>query len=194
MDNDAAGISILITLILIVGLIIFIVKERKKENRFKQLMFMNRYNLSERGKISAGAKVESVENISYEYKNDYKRKKLLTENEKRYYNVLAPYAEKKNLQILSKIRLADLIEPKTNNTYKENILFSKIKAKHIDFALCNKNDLNPILLIEVDDKSHNIPERKERDKFIDNALRGAGYKIIHIQTPENLEKHLDYLT
>lgn len=194
MDNDAAGISILITLILIVGLIIFIVKERKKENRFKQLMFMNRYNLSERGKISAGAKVESVENISYEYKDDYKRKKLLTENEKRYYNVLAPYAEKKNLQILSKIRLADLIEPKTNNTYKENILFSKIKAKHIDFALCNKNDLNPILLIEVDDKSHNIPERKERDKFIDNALRGAGYKIIHIQTPENLETHLDYLT
>ena len=40
---------------------------------------------------------------------------------------------------------------------------NRIHAKHIDFVLCDPGNLQPILCIELDDPSHNRPDRIERD-------------------------------
>ncbi len=78
--------------------------------------------------------------------------------------------------------MADLIETINQNNYSD---FNKIKSKHIDFALCDKQTLAPLLLIELDDSSHNNPNRRNRDDFVNQSLVQAGYKIIHIR---NLDK------
>ncbi len=132
---------------------------------------------------------------NYDIKTAYKKRKFLTENEKRYYSFLKGYAEKKNLQILSKIRLADLIEVDETYSTREidkKVSFSKISSKHIDFALCAKFDLEPIILIEVDDMSHFKANRAKRDMFVDNSLLKAGYKILHTYSIEELERKLNY--
>ncbi|MBR6966927.1 MAG: DUF2726 domain-containing protein [Ruminococcus sp.] len=102
---------------------------------------------------------------------------MLTKNEYYFYNKLKEIAGPLNLQILAKIRLADLIEVDTNQAGKEWAkYFAKIKSKHIDFVIVD--NMKVIILLELDDSSHQKDDRKERDSFVNNALSKAGYTII----------------
>lgn len=108
----------------------------------------------------------------------YQKKYLLTKNEYYFYKKLIPLADNYNLQILAKIRLADLIETKQNLSYIDsNTYFNKIKSKHIDFALVD--NMKVVVLIELDDNSHQHQSRIERDLFVDDVLQRCGYIIIH---------------
>lgn len=59
---------------------------------------------------------------------------------------------------------------------------NRINRKHIDFVICNPADLSILCAVELDDRSHNRADRKERDQFIDKALDAAGIPILHIKT------------
>lgn len=125
----------------------------------------------------------------------YQRKKILTKNEYYFYTKLKEVTNKYNLQILTKIRLADLIEVKqySINRNEWGTYFNKIKAKHIDFAIVD--DMKVLLIIELDDQSHNNIERIERDKFIDDNLTACGYKIVHTRGAiDAIEKELQTVT
>lgn len=58
--------------------------------------------------------------------------------------------------------------------------FNSIAKKHVDFVLCNPDNLAVIELIELDDNSHNNNTRVVRDNMVDKILTGAGYKITHV--------------
>lgn len=125
----------------------------------------------------------------------YQRKKILTKNEYYFYTKLKEVTNKYNLQILTKIRLADLIEVKqySINRNEWGTYFNKIKAKHIDFAIVD--DMKVLLIIELDDQSHNNIERIERDKFVDDNLTACGYKIVHTRGAiDAIEKELQTVT
>ena len=105
----------------------------------------------------------------------YHKKYLLTKNEYYFYKKLENATAQFGYQILAKIRLADLIEVDSGieNWHR---YFSKISSKHIDFAIADH--MKVILLIELDDSSHQRPDRQERDVFVNNALEKAGYTLI----------------
>lgn len=111
---------------------------------------------------------------------------LLTWNEKQNYLTLREAADNKNLLICPKIRLADLIKPHNGKEYMSN--FGRIKAKHVDFVICDR-EMNVKLIIELDDNSHYQKKRVERDQFVDEILKATGYTIIHTRaiTPEILD-------
>lgn len=105
----------------------------------------------------------------------YHSKMLLTKNEYSFFKKLKNITDEKNLQILAKIRLADLVEV-NSGTKDWSKYFNKIKSKHIDFAIAD--NMKIIALIELDDKSHEKDNRVQRDDFVNNVLSTAGYKII----------------
>ena len=121
---------------------------------------------------------------------NYRKKSLLTNHERTFYYSLAPIAKKYNLCVLSKIRIADLVEP-TAHAYKERSdyfhFFGKIKAKHIDFALCDPADLEVKLLIELDDWTHGTAKGRERDEFVEEVYKDTGYRLLRVYDPRNLE-------
>ncbi len=129
------------------------------------------------------------------YRNDYpyKRKYLLTKNEFYFYKRLRPIAEKYNLNILTKIRIADLVDVDTTKTNEYYKYFAKIKAKHIDFALVNIN-MEVIYLIELDDYTHSYKNRIERDNFVNQLLLETGYKLIRTYGDVNQINTLLYNT
>ena len=49
--------------------------------------------------------------------------------------------------------------------------------RNIDFGIFNQN-FEPLLLIEINDSTHNRPDRKERDKKVRNICENAGIKLI----------------
>jgi len=99
---------------------------------------------------------------------------LLTKREQSFFHMLLPIAQKYNLYVAIKPRLADFIEV-TLNRYAGGIessgwhsSFNKIAQKHIDFLLCDLKTLKPLLAIELDDKTHLQDKVVERDEFVNN--------------------------
>ena len=105
----------------------------------------------------------------------YHKKYLLTKNEYYFYKKLESAVAPFGYQILAKIRLADQIEVDSGieNWHR---YFGKISSKHIDFAVADH--MKVLILIELDDSSHQRQDRQERDVFVNNALKTAGYTLI----------------
>ncbi|MBO4492950.1 MAG: DUF2726 domain-containing protein [Ruminococcus sp.] len=105
-------------------------------------------------------------------------KTILTDREYEFYKRLKPLADEYGLNIYTKVRLADLIEPKPK---EENPFwmecFNKIKSKHIDFALADE-ETAIVALIELDDTSHSRPDREKRDDFVNAVLENTGYTLL----------------
>lgn len=114
----------------------------------------------------------------------YQPRWLFSYNEKYAYTLLKPIAEELGYTVFAKVRLLDLIEP-VKGIRKYKTYFYKIQAKHVDFVLCDQN-LVAEWIIELDDSSHDRPDRQERDRFVDEAVTSVGYKILHVRqiTPD----------
>ncbi len=118
----------------------------------------------------------------YPYRN---KKKLLSPSEIEFFNELTVHAKEKNLLVFTKVRLADLVF--VPQTYKYfNFFFSKIKAKHIDFVLCDAKTFEIKCLIELDDKSHDLPINTSRDKFKNKVIKAAEITFIRCSSPKHV--------
>lgn len=121
----------------------------------------------------------------------YVRKNLLTKNEWGFYKQLKPIADKLNLHTLAKVRLADLVEvQKGLNNSEWQTAFNRINKKHIDFVLCNPDNLYPLLLIELDDSSHRQDKQKTRDTFVESLYEKTGYKLLRVSGAGNIEEKI----
>jgi very-short-patch-repair endonuclease len=78
------------------------------------------------------------------------------------------------------VRLADVIQVR-GGTSDQASWQGKINSKHLDFVLCDHGSLAPRLAIELDDASHDRPERQERDRFLDSGLAAAGLPLLRIR-------------
>lgn len=119
----------------------------------------------------------------------YKKKYLLTKNEWNFYKELKKVADKYNFTILAKVRIADIVDVE-NGLSKSDWAkyFGKIKSKHVDFVLCNPENLYIILLIELDDKSHEKEQRQKRDAFIEMLYEKTEYKLLRATNSADLEQ------
>ena len=103
----------------------------------------------------------------------FERKKILTNPEQALYLKLCEALP--NHYIFSQVQLSQLIQVKKGNDYKA--WFNRINRMSADFVITDKN-FNTIEVIELDDKSHEKPDRIEADKKKDKALASAGIKTI----------------
>jgi Protein of unknown function (DUF2726) len=76
----------------------------------------------------------------------------------------------------------------------------RIARHHVDWVLCEFQSTLPVAAIELDDRSHDRPERKRRDQFLDAAFAAAGLPLIRFQAAaryqismirERVQSHLD---
>ena len=145
------------------------------------------FNLNKRKAPTPKNAEETPEKVDeqkiYQY---YKKTYFFTKNEFYFYKALKEIACELELEIFPKVRLEDIIEPQRNDKNWQTA-FNKIKAKHIDFVLCENQTFKPKLVIELDDKSHITEKRIQRDQFVDEALKSAHIQIIHTYGTQNLK-------
>jgi hypothetical protein len=102
---------------------------------------------------------------------------LLTKNEAAFFRVLQSLVP--DFYALScKVRLADLIT--CDDTGWNQGLANRISQKHIDFVVSSTDSSRIVAAIELDDSSHDLPERRERDRFVNHLFRQTGLKLIRI--------------
>jgi hypothetical protein len=60
--------------------------------------------------------------------------------------------------------------------------FNPIGLKYVDFVICNHSTMQPLLVVELDDRSRDRVERQVRDRFVDRVLGSVGIPILHWPT------------
>ena len=122
----------------------------------------------------------------------YKRQPaLFTPAERSFLGVL-DLAVGKDFRVFGKVRVGDLLAPQNGQANGQRMTaLNKINYKHVDFVLCQPDDLSVLCAIELNDKSHQQKNRQERDEFLLSACRAAGLPLVtfdarHAYSPAEL--------
>lgn len=83
--------------------------------------------------------------------------------------------------VFTKVNLGDLFYANTGDQGQNQAYRNRISRKHLDFLLCDPDTLRPLLGIELDDSSHNRPDRQQRDQFVDGVFAAAGLPLVHVR-------------
>jgi len=108
-----------------------------------------------------------------------KQKSILTDSESVFYKVLIK-AVGSQYHIFAKVRLADFVWL-ANESETQKYHLNQILGKHVDFLLCDNNSLSPMLCIELDDKSHELPDHQERDNFKNKLFESIGMPLLRVK-------------
>jgi hypothetical protein len=114
-----------------------------------------------------------------------KRGSLLTPAEQQFFHVLAA-AVGDRLAICPMVRISDLLQVR-EGAPERGSWQGRINSKHIDFVLCDPYSLTPRVCIELDDATHQQPERQERDAFVNGAFAAAGLPLLRIPTAKTYD-------
>lgn len=101
--------------------------------------------------------------------NEYQKRNLMTTKELNFYNKIQELEQE--YKIVPQLNLGTIVEKK-NKGYR-NELF-----RNIDFAIFSKDFKKLLLLIELNDNSHEQKKRKQRDKKVKEICNNANIKLI----------------
>ena len=97
--------------------------------------------------------------------------------------------ENESVTVFTKVSLGDLFFVNIRD-YKERMRYwNKIYRKHVDFLICDRDTLKPIVAIELDDSTHARENRQLRDEFVNQIFTAAKLPLIHIKVSRILFQH-----
>ncbi len=119
------------------------------------------------------------------------REEVLSPGERAFLPVLETavrlLATERNLpmpRVLASVRLAEVLKPAVSRSSDGSAwqsAFNRIKSKQADFVVCHPETTKPLLVVELDDQSHDRADRKDRDGLVDQACESAGLPIVHVR-------------
>jgi hypothetical protein len=111
----------------------------------------------------------------------YRRGRFLSANEKSFLIALDA-ALGRGYRAFAQVRLAELANPVENaNVRVRRRALHAVMAKSIDFVICDVLTLDPVAAIEVDDRSHLAPERRDRDAFVNAVFAEIGVPLLRVK-------------
>lgn len=119
---------------------------------------------------------EEDEKPKYKYSH---KQFFLSRAEHEFYDVLVS-AVGQDYHVFAQVHLPTIIDHKVRGQNWRPAL-AHIDRKSVDFVLCDKKYISPKLAIELDDKSHEREDRKERDIEVERILKEAGLPLLRIE-------------
>jgi hypothetical protein len=113
---------------------------------------------------------------------DYERQEyLLSPAELDFFNVLVASVAK-DQYVFAKVRIGDLVRVKgliaeSTDWWRK---FGPIAKKHVDFVVCTRSPVKPLVALELDDSSHLSARARARDSLVDRVMKAAGLPLIHL--------------
>jgi len=117
---------------------------------------------------------------------------IMNRNESRFFKILELAVGYKYF-ILPQVHLDELIKPYSS---KNSRIFSfrHINQKSVDFVICTKDTLHPLLAIELDGSSHNTEKSITRDKEVERILQEVHVPLKRFRNDEDINSiHLQKL-
>lgn len=116
----------------------------------------------------------------------YKRKRyLLTKPEKYFFNLLSDAVP--DVYICPQVPYGAILNVvATGRRYTS--FWNRVQAKRVDFLICNRRTLSPLVAVELDDSSHSRPKRIARDAFVEEACSAAGLPILRFRVGRHYDR------
>ena len=111
----------------------------------------------------------------------YIQKPIMTEYEYRFYQILKELENK--YIIVPQLNLAAVIKKVNNNRYYSELF------RNIDFAIFSKDYKKLLLLIEINDQTHDRYKRQDRDLKVKKICNEVNVKLISFYTKYPHEKN-----
>ena len=106
---------------------------------------------------------------------------LFTPAEAAFHKVL-DQAVGSHCHIFGKVRVADIVHVQSmKDRGNWQRAFNRISSKHFDFILCAPNDGSILCALELDDKTHSMQRRIERDEFLEGVCEAVNLPLIRIR-------------
>lgn len=113
----------------------------------------------------------------------YARKaSVLTKPEQKLYGALL-LAVDDRYRVLPKVRLWDFLWLENDPPDRKQHL-SRLSCRHVDFLLCTPGTLAPLMVIELDDSSHQRPEAQEADRYKDELFAHVNLPLLRLDKPD----------
>ncbi len=111
----------------------------------------------------------------------YRRGRFLSANEKIFLRTLDAALDP-NYRAFAQVRLAEIANPaESANVQLRRRALNAVMAKSVDFVICDVLTLDPVAVIEVDDRSHLLPERRDRDAFVNAVFAEIGLPLLRVK-------------
>ena len=114
----------------------------------------------------------------------YYQKKLMTDYEEYFYKILLELEEELNIRVQAQVNLRTIIDKQAKHAFT----YSTELFRNIDFGIFTKDCKQILLLIEINDRSHNTTDRKIRDKKVVKICEEANVKLIKFYSKYPNEK------
>lgn len=108
-----------------------------------------------------------------------RQESILTPAEKAFYEVLSSLAGEE-IAICPKPSVREVLRVRPNVRRDRQKYFNWISQKHVDFVLCDRQTMRILCAVELDDRSHDRRDRRQRDAFLDKAFRKARLPLFHV--------------
>ena len=128
-------------------------------------------------------RVKTNNNIAKKPKREYvytKKACVMTQHELIFYKTLLEAVS--GCVIIPQAHLSMFLDHKV---YGQNWsrAFSRINGKSVDFLICT-NNMKPLIAIELDDNTHDRPDRQKRDIFVNSIISDANMPLLRFKGDE----------
>ena len=111
----------------------------------------------------------------------YRRKAVLSPWERKALGTLSVQL-RPGMHLCPQVRLADMLSIEASDRSHHVRALNRVACKSVDFVVADVATGNPVLVIELDDKSHRREDRQARDALVNEVLREAGFDAAEIET------------
>jgi len=131
--------------------------------------------MTKKPRTSSTAEVsEETPTPAYKQQIQYKKKNFLTSSEKTFLSTLSELSQY-DLTVVPQVNLATVIKKIGDFKYQSELY------RNIDFGIFDK-EYNLLLLVELNDPSHQQIERRKRDFKVKDIVSQAGIKLMTFYT------------
>lgn len=167
--NVILGLLAFVIVLLVIDLTFKLLKEIATRPRKTHARPISDYRKSEEEEENT----ESDRTLSPIGRLQYRRNAIMSETELKFYrNLLELLGDK--YWVLTKVNLWEVARP------VENSGWNKVSRKQADFVLCNPANGETVLVVELDDPSHNRAQAQKRDAEKDAILASAGVPLLRM--------------
>jgi len=128
-------------------------------------------------------KKESKKKPSYKYS---RKEFLISRAEHEFVDILVEVLGDK-YHVFTQVHLPTILDHKVVGQNWKGA-FSHINGKSVDFVICDKAYIKPLLAIELDDRSHEREDRIERDSIVEQMLKDANMPLLRFPNNGSFNK------
>lgn len=121
--------------------------------------------------VAAAAIKLSDSGVAFPFK---RRPQLFTPVEHSFLNLIEQ-AMGREFRIICRVRLSDVLAVRQSTSKKQaSAALTRASARQLDFVLCDKQDMTPVLAVDLVHQSGKEGYKAQRDWFVSGALDAAG--------------------